>query len=225
MTTSRPAGEPAGRHAADPVTSADPGLQTETGSPDGAPEVHAQTAPGADAQAAPGADAQAAASAGTETALADHDSPDAAGTGPPDDVQQLRQEIEQTRQEIGQTVEQLAAKADVKAQAKAKAADLKTRMKSKAAQARSKAPNVAASARGQIADKTAAARQKGAAVGGAAKTQVQARTAPIWDTAPEPLKRAVVAGAGTAKQRRVPLAVAAAVLVAGCLVLWRRRRR
>lgn len=56
--------------------------------------------------------------------------------GPPDDLEQLRAEIEQTREHLGDTVDQLAAKADVKAQAQAKAADLTQRAKDTAGQAR-----------------------------------------------------------------------------------------
>jgi hypothetical protein len=55
-------------------------------------------------------------------------------SGPPDDLEQLRSEIEQIREHLGDTVEQLAAKADVKAQAKA--ADLTRRAKDTAGQAR-----------------------------------------------------------------------------------------
>lgn len=47
----------------------------------------------------------------------------------PEDEQQLKQEIEQTREELGHTVAALAAKADVKARARAKAAALAARVK------------------------------------------------------------------------------------------------
>ena len=40
---------------------------------------------------------------------------------------EIQQEIEQTRERLGQTVEELAAKADLKARAQAKAAEVKTR--------------------------------------------------------------------------------------------------
>ncbi|HEV3292539.1 MAG TPA: DUF3618 domain-containing protein, partial [Streptosporangiaceae bacterium] len=46
---------------------------------------------------------------------------DPAGSPPPDDVQELQQEIEQTREQLGDTVEQLVANADVKARARGKA--------------------------------------------------------------------------------------------------------
>jgi hypothetical protein len=45
---------------------------------------------------------------------------------------ELQQEIERTRERLGQTVEELAAKADVKAQAQAKVAQLKAQARSRA---------------------------------------------------------------------------------------------
>ena len=54
---------------------------------------------------------------------------DPAGSPPPDDVQELQQEIEQTREQLGDTVEQLVANADVKARARGKAAELAGRVK------------------------------------------------------------------------------------------------
>ena len=40
---------------------------------------------------------------------------------------EIQQEIEQTRERLGQTVEELAAKADLKARARAKTAEVKAR--------------------------------------------------------------------------------------------------
>jgi septal ring factor EnvC (AmiA/AmiB activator) len=51
------------------------------------------------------------------------------GPASPDDAEQLRAQIEQTREHIGQTAEQLVAKADVKARAQAKVTDLTQRAK------------------------------------------------------------------------------------------------
>jgi hypothetical protein len=47
----------------------------------------------------------------------------------PEDTEQLKAQIEQTREHLGQTAEQLVAKMDVKAQAQAKVADLTQRAK------------------------------------------------------------------------------------------------
>jgi hypothetical protein len=55
------------------------------------------------------------------------------------DTEQLRREIERTRAELGATVEALSHKADVKAQARAKADQAKTQAREKAELARSQA--------------------------------------------------------------------------------------
>ena len=131
----------------------------------------------------------------------------------PDDVQQLKQEIEETRGLLGETVEQLAAKADVKSRARAKTAELSGRVMSMAGQATKGAAARAGSARGQLAGTSAAARDRVAAV-----------SAPVWESA-EPLRRSVARGASTARQHRVPLAVAAGAIIVGYLLIrsWGRR--
>src|SRR5215467_9254501 len=68
---------------------------------------------------------------------------------PPDDVQELQREIEQTREQLGDTAEQLVAKADVKARAQSKAAELAGRVKGQAATARAQAAAGAGSVRDQ----------------------------------------------------------------------------
>jgi hypothetical protein len=127
-----------------------------------------------------------------------------AGAGPAasDDVQQLEQEIERTRDQLGATAEQLAAKADVKARARAKAAEMVGRVKSSVMGTREQAAARAASVRGQVAGTTATARQKAISAG-----------------------QAVAKRASTARQHPVPLAVAAGLLIAGYLALrqWRKR--
>lgn len=57
-----------------------------------------------------------------------------------DDAQQVREEIELTRERLGAAVEQLAAKADVKGRARARAAELAGRVKGAAARGRHAAP-------------------------------------------------------------------------------------
>jgi len=52
----------------------------------------------------------------------------------PDSVSEIQREIEQTREHLGQTVEQLAAKADVKARARAKAGEIRARAQDKTAE-------------------------------------------------------------------------------------------
>jgi Protein of unknown function (DUF3618) len=139
----------------------------------------------------------------------------------PVDEHELRQEIEQTREQLGETVEQLAAKTDVKGQARAKIAGLAGRVKDSTAQMRAKAAERSAGMRGQAAGKTALARQKAAAGRG----RLQAQASGAWQVAPDGVRRTVAKGARTASQRRVPLAVAAVTLIAGYLVFrwWRKR--
>ena len=55
------------------------------------------------------------------------------------DTEQLRREIERTRAELGATVEALSHKADLKAQARAKAEQAKAQVREKAELARSQA--------------------------------------------------------------------------------------
>jgi regulator of protease activity HflC (stomatin/prohibitin superfamily) len=59
--------------------------------------------------------------------------------GEPTRADEIRKEIEQTREELGETVEALAAKTDVKAQAKAKVEDTKDRAQAKADEAKARA--------------------------------------------------------------------------------------
>jgi hypothetical protein len=92
------------------------------------------------------------------------DSPAAAKTGPPDDLQELREEIEQTRQQLGETVEELAAKADVKARTRDKAAELTGRVKGKASHARTDATASAGRIRAQLAGANGNAGKKAMAV-------------------------------------------------------------
>ena len=114
----------------------------------------------------------------------------------PENEQELRQEIEQTRERLGDTVEQLVAKTDIKGRAQAKVAGLAGRVKGKAVPARSKATDRAANARSQIAGKSLMARQKATA----SRNQLQARAAQAWQAAPDGW---------------VPLAAAAALLALG----------
>lgn len=150
------------------------------------------------------------------------DSP--SGGAVPADEQELREDIEQTRERLGETVERLAAKADIKSQARAKAAELAGRMKNTAAASRTKAAERAGSVRGQLTGRTAAVRQQAAVAGRKGKGELQARVAPAWDAAPEPVRRAVAQGASTARQRRVPLAAALMTLIL-CYVVVRRWRK
>jgi hypothetical protein len=152
-------------------------------------------------------------------------------TGPPDSPEQLRAEIERTREQLGDTVDQLAAKADLKAQAQAKVAGLTQRARDTADQVRQHAADAAGQARQQAADATGQVRQQAAdtagqarqqavAVAGTGQEQLRART-------PESVQRAASAGAAKAQQYRTQLAIAAGTVGAAVLgfVLIRRRRQ
>jgi hypothetical protein len=120
----------------------------------------------------------------------------------PDDERQLAEEIEQTREQLGETVQALTAKGDVKARAQGKIA--------------------------QLADTAEAARHKAASVAGPpvgqVRQQAEAAVAGISKITPEPARQAAAKTAGVARQRRVPLAAAAAVTVLAWLIIrWRRR--
>jgi methylphosphotriester-DNA--protein-cysteine methyltransferase len=144
---------------------------------------------------------------------------------PPDDVEELRQQVAQTREQLGETVEQLAAKADVKARAQGKAAELAGRVKGQAIQARAQAAARAGTVRDQLAGNAADVRRSAVDLGTSAKDQVSARVTPAWEATPEPARQAVAKGASTARQHRVPLAAAAGALIVGLLILrwWRKR--
>jgi hypothetical protein len=62
----------------------------------------------------------------------------------------LQQEIEQTRQRLGETVDELAAKADVKARARATAAEAKERAQATAAEAATRVQATAAEVSGRV---------------------------------------------------------------------------
>jgi hypothetical protein len=132
----------------------------------------------------------------------------------PDDPQQLEAEIERTREQLGETIQELVARTDVKSLARVKAAELTGSVRNTTVQARQNAAARAASARSQVADKMAAVRNRAAAVG-----------APVWEATPEPVRRAVTKGASGARERWIPLAAAAGVLIAGYLTFRQLKTR
>jgi hypothetical protein len=148
---------------------------------------------------------------------------------PADDPQQLEAEIERTRQQLSETMQELAARVDVKSRARAKAAEVSGRMKTTTAQARTNATARAGSVRSQVASKTVAARQKVVSAGASQKDQLRNQAAkagtPVWEATPEPVRRAVMKGANSARERWVPIALGAVVLAAGYLAVrqWRTR--
>lgn len=84
------------------------------------------------------------ATAGRPQAVADADTRETTPltgsvTAAPDDARRLEAEIERTREQLGQTVQELAARADVKSRAQAKATEVSDRLKGMTAQVRAKA--------------------------------------------------------------------------------------
>jgi hypothetical protein len=148
----------------------------------------------------------------------------------PDDPQQLEREIERTRERLGQTVQEMAARADVKSRARAKAAAATGRVKSTTVQAGKNAAARAGNVRSQVAGQAGAARQKAMSAGSAGKDQLRTRAAavgaPVWQATPEQVRQAVTKGADRARDQWVPLAAAAAVLIVGYLAFrqWGRRQ-
>jgi chromosome segregation ATPase len=160
------------------------------------------------------------------------------GAEPPDDPEQIRQEIERTRDQLGETVEALVAKADVKAQAKERVGQLSDRLKDKtaqvkdtAAQAKDQATARVGQARSQLAGKTSDAKTAAVQTGGPARDQIQARAAAVGgavrDATPEPVQRAARHAAEVTSQRRglVAGAVVGIVVVLGFIVFIRGRRQ
>jgi hypothetical protein len=165
MTTQGPAGRPGARHQ--------PGAAEYDAEPGGSPGT------------GPRETAVPAAVAGQNVSAA---------AAPPDEPQQLAEEIERTREHLGETAGQLAAKAEVKARAQDKASQLTVGLKGKADQARQQAAATAGQVQRQLADKTTGPQQKVVSVTGPVKDQVrqQAATAAgrISKVTPEPVRRA-----------------------------------
>ncbi len=147
----------------------------------------------------------------------------------PDDARQLELEIERTREQLGDTVQELLARVDVKARARAMATEVSGKCKSTIVQARNQAAIRAGGMRDQVAGNTAAARQKAASAGRAGKEQVRGRIVaagtPAWEAMPEQVRGAVTKGANGARERWIPLAVAAGVVIVGYLAIrqWKVR--
>jgi chromosome segregation ATPase len=97
--------------------------------------------------------------------------PGTSGTAITGDAQpeQLREQIEETRRELGDTVEALAAKTDVKAQAKRKLEETKSSVAAKkdelVGKARSASPGSASGAAAQISEQARAHPARAAAAG------------------------------------------------------------
>jgi Protein of unknown function (DUF3618) len=166
------------------------------------------------------------AGAGRSPAIAPRATPRGiAKTAPPDDVVELRQEVEKTREQLGATVERLVARADVKARARDKATELTGRAKDKVERTRAQAVAGAGTVRDQLASKTADASQKAQSVTEQVSGRLAAAGTPVREVTPEPVLLAAAKGASSARRYRVPLAAAAGALMAGYLAVRSRRKR
>ncbi|MGF1238345.1 DUF3618 domain-containing protein [Streptomyces sp. 2-6] len=149
----------------------------------------------------------------------------AVGAKGPDE---LRQQIERTRSQLGDTVEELAAKADVKGRAKARAADLKDKagaltvqLRSTAAQAGHRVQEKTAQAGHRVQEKTAEAghrvQEKTAEAGHRAQLTAQRAGHTTGDSVRRPVSGAVEVCRRHPRQLMIVGAVGAAALVAGLL--------
>jgi hypothetical protein len=145
-------------------------------------------------------------------------------SGSADDVQELRQEIEQTRERLGETVEQLVAKTDVKARAKDQVAALAGRVKGQASQTRAQAVERARKMRSQLPGQAGGARQPAVLLDTEASrrspVRIPAVGATAWQALPEPARQAAAKAADGTRERRVQLVAATGVLAAGGVVIW-----
>ncbi len=145
------------------------------------------------------------------------------GTCPPGDPRSLTEEIERTREELGAAVEALAARADIKARARAKAADVSGRLTRAASGVKAELSVGAWQLRSELADRIAAAVQTVLSVRGPVRQQADQAGTTVWAATPEPVQRAAKRAAGSARQHSMSLAVTAALLAGWLIVAWRRR--
>ena len=138
-----------------------------------------------------------------------------------DDVQQLEQEISETRERLGDAVEELVAKLDVKSQAKAKASRITNQVSGRIRRVRNQAQAGSARVTGQVTSTAKHAR------GRAATTADQAKgsAATAASSVPESARRAAATGASVAKKRPVQIGAAVSVLIAAIVAILLRRRK
>ena len=130
---------------------------------------------------------------------------------------EIQQEIERTRDHLGETVEELVAKADVKARAQDKAAELKAKAQGKAAGVKATAQQKAAEVKTTAQEKAAEVKAKAQDRAGELPGQVQVARAKATELSARANQNQLI-------QRRWPLAaVAGVVVVAGLIIVWRRR--
>jgi gas vesicle protein len=168
---------------------------------------------------------------------------------PPDNPDELVEEINRTREELGNTVEALAAKVDVKARAQQKATEVSGELKSKVRDLTQGLSGKAGQLKGEVSDRAAGARQavsengktvlgagqpvtksitsRATQAGASAQSVATQAGAIVWAATPEPVQQRAKRAAATVNQHRMPFAAgiaAGALLLGGWLVVKGRRR-
>jgi hypothetical protein len=138
-----------------------------------------------------------------------------------DDVQQLEQEITETRERLGDAVEELVAKLDVKSQAKATAARVTNTVTGRVRQVRDQAQVHSSRIAGQVTTTAKHARGRAAVTAGQAEDSATSAASSV----PEPARRAVATGASVAKKRPVQIGAAVSVLIAAIVAALLRRKK
>ncbi|MGW7095981.1 DUF3618 domain-containing protein [Streptomyces sp. NPDC054874] len=149
-------------------------------------------------------------------------SQDNTGTPTPEE---LREQVDRTRDKLGQTVEALAAKADLRGQAKDKVATVKERAAGKAGAASGRMRHLTEQAAQRVKDRTPdAVLEETARV----TAQLRERTVRAGQyaavKAPDPLRERAERAATAVRANRAPLLTGSALLVAFLLVRRSRGR-
>ncbi|MEU9160487.1 DUF3618 domain-containing protein [Streptomyces sp. NPDC048424] len=148
--------------------------------------------------------------------------PTPAGTG----SAELHDQVERTRDELGRTVEALAAKADIKAQAKEKAAAVKGQAAEKAALVSDQIRETAQQAAQAVKDKTPDPLLEKTVQAAVHVRQSAAKAGQYaTDKAPDPLLERAGQAATAVRTNRTPLLVAGAAVAVFLLVRRSRGRR
>jgi hypothetical protein len=164
-----------------------------------------------------------------QTSKTEAGNPGAAAAASSDEPDQVVLDIERTREQLGETVEALVAKVDVAAMAKGKIGQASAHAAEMASHARQQAAVHAARVRAQLSDRTAGPWQKAQAASGPIRDQARSGTAAaaaqVSKAVPDPVRRAAVKAAATARERRLPLVMAAIVAVLAWRAIAGLRRR
>ena len=168
---------------------------------------------------------------------------------PPDNPEDLVEEINRTREELGNTVEALAAKVDVRTRAQHRATEVSGQLKSKVRNVTQGLSGKADQLKDEVSGRAAGARQvvtengktalsagepvtkgitsRASQAGATAQAVATKAGATAWAATPEPVQQRAKRAAATVNEHRVPFAAAAAagaLLLTGWLVVRSRRR-